>query len=96
MNTAGCITSTPDAYGKHRLKCPKCQTEFTEYIVKDSETDELQNITCTACRHSDAPLIFIHEANKEIADKIAMDYAKQEISNDLRKSFRGSKNVKFR
>jgi len=96
MTTVGQITSTPDANGNHRLKCPSCHITFLAPITKDDDTGELQNTVCENCHHSDEPLAFVYAANKTQTDKMVMDYASQEMKNMLKKAFRGSKNIKIK
>ena len=96
MTTIGQITSTPDANGNHKLKCPKCHTVFFEPIIKDDITGILQTVICDNCHHADEPLAFIHAANKARADAMAMNYAEHEMKNMLKKAFRGSKYIKIK
>jgi hypothetical protein len=96
MSTASKITSTPDADGNHKLKCPQCQTVFFSPITKNDNTGVIDDITCTSCPHREAPLAFLHEANKKQADKIIMDYAEKELKKIFKKSLNNSKHIKFK
>jgi hypothetical protein len=96
MTTVGQITSTPDADGNHKLKCPKCHTLFFAPITKDDDTGALQNTVCENCHHSDEPLTFVYAANKAQTDKIVMNYAEREMKNMFKKAFRGSKHIKIK
>jgi len=95
MTTVGQITSTPDANGNHKHKCPNCHTVFFAPITKDDDTGKLQNTVCENCHHSDEPLAFLYEANKAQTDKMVMDYAERELSKSLKKAFGGSKNIRL-
>lgn len=90
------ITSDPDTNGNHRLQCPQCLVSFFAPITKDDKTGELQNIICENCHHSDKPLMFVYTATKEQTDAAVMGYAKREMRSMLKKSLRGSRNIKFR
>lgn len=96
MATAGHITSEPNAEGKHNLKCPQCKTSFSAHITKDDKSGAIHDVVCEACHHSGAPLNFVYEANKEASNKMVADYAIDELRNGLKKSFRGSKHIKFK
>lgn len=96
MATVGQITSTPDANGNHKLKCPKCHTLFFAPITKDDDTGVLQNTICVNCHHSDEPLAFVYAANKAQTDKMVMSYAEREMKNTLKRAFRGSKHIKIK
>ena len=90
------ITSNPDANGNHSLKCPQCLISFFAPIMKDDETDELQNIICENCHHTAEPLMFVYTANKEQTDVAVMNYAEREMKSMLKRAFRGSKNIKIK
>lgn len=96
MTTVGQITSTPDASGNHKLKCPKCHTVFFAPITNDDDTGVLQNTVCENCHHADEPLAFVYAANKAQTDKMVMNYAEREMKNMLKKAFVGSKNIRIR
>ena len=96
MTTIGQITSTPDANGNHKLKCPKCHTVFFKPIIKDDNTGILQTVICDNCHHADEPLAFMHAANKAQADAMVMNYVECEMKNMLKKAFRGSKHIKIK
>lgn len=96
MSTAGKITSTPDADGNHKLKCPRCQTVFFSPVTKNDDTGVIDNITYANCSHREAALAFLHEANRKEANKIVMDYAEKELKKVFKKSLRNSKHVKFK
>ncbi|MCA9341529.1 hypothetical protein KC952_03275 [Candidatus Saccharibacteria bacterium] len=96
MTEFGKLTSTPDANGNHKLRCPKCHTTFLAPITKDDDTGEIENTVCENCHHTDEPLKFVYAANKEQADKMVMGYAEREMKNMLKKTFRGSKNIRIK
>lgn len=96
MATIGQITSTPDANGNHKLKCPKCHTVFFEPIIKDDNTGILQTVICDNCYHAAEPLMFVYTANKEQTDAMVMNYAEHEMKNMFKKAFRGSKHIKIK
>ncbi|NLA43255.1 hypothetical protein GX865_03860 [Candidatus Saccharibacteria bacterium] len=96
MSTTVKITSTPDADGNHKLKCPQCQTVFFSPVTKNDDTGAIDDITCASCSHREAALAFLHEANRKEANKIVMDYAENELKKIFKKSLRNSKHVKFK
>lgn len=96
MTTIGQITSTPDANGNHKLRCPECHTLFFAPITKDDDTEVLQNTICENCHHSDEPLAFVYTANKAQTDRMVANYAEREMKSMLKKAFRGSKNIRIK
>ena len=89
--TVGRITSTPDADGNHRLKCPQCHTEFLAHITREDASQELNNTTCEACGFSGDPVEFLYHANKVMTDKMVSDYA----VTQLKKAFGGNKHIRI-
>jgi len=83
--TLGKISSTPDAEGKHSLRCPKCGNAFNAAIQKDDKSDELLPVTCTKCGHSGDPKHFIVAAQQDAVSDLAKDY----VASELKKTFDG-------
>lgn len=86
--TLGRISSMPDKDGRHKLKCPKCQTDFTSRVMQE-DGGEFHGISCPHCSHKSTPLDFVSEANKDEA----MDLVKNYVDTELKKAF---KNVRLK
>ena len=84
--TVGQISSTPDENGNHALKCPNCGASFLSQIIKDEDSQVLLNITCNGCGHENEPVLFIHQANKQVADQMVKNFALKEIRGALGKN----------
>lgn len=84
--TLGQITSSPDADGKHGLRCPKCGIIFRSLVQKSEKTGELTPVTCERCKHSADPKHFIAAAQQATLSKMATDYMANEIKKILGES----------
>lgn len=90
--TVGRISSIPDKDGRHQLRCPRCKVSFAAPIIRDDDTQKLENITCDGCGYREEPLVFLHQANKQVADNMVYDYAMREI----KKALGDSKRIKIK
>jgi DNA-directed RNA polymerase subunit RPC12/RpoP len=86
------MTSNPDADGNHRLKCPRCHTEFLAHIIRDDITQKIDNTVCEACGHEGEPVEFLYHANKEATDKMVSDY----VMKDIKKAFGRNRRTRIR
>lgn len=87
--TVGQITSTPDADGNHRMKCPQCHSEFLTHITRDDDTKELDNTICEACSHSGGPVEFLYLANEAATNKMVGSY----VTKRFKKAFVSNKQI---
>lgn len=90
--TLGKITSTPDAEGKHKLRCPQCSNIFRSAIQKDEKSGELLPITCTKCSYSNDAKHFVAAAQQDTVNRLARDYMDQKI----KKAFGNSIEIKLK